>query len=82
MAIPDVYDALVSARPYKEPFSHEKAFEIIKEGIGTHFDPLIGQAFLHCEKQFKEITQTHRGADTLPDSILTSARNAKTGDLL
>ncbi len=60
MAIPDVYDALVSTRPYKEPFSHEKALSIIKKNIGTHFDPLIGNAFLHCEQQFKEISQTYK----------------------
>ncbi len=55
MAIPDVYDALVSERPYKKPFPHEKAVAIIKEGIGSHFDPFIGQAFLDCELQFRYI---------------------------
>ncbi|MCL2081143.1 MAG: response regulator [Oscillospiraceae bacterium] len=41
MAIADVYDALISERPYKKPFPHEKAVEIIMEGGGTHFDPVI-----------------------------------------
>jgi putative two-component system response regulator len=39
MAIADVYDALVSKRPYKPAFPHQRAIEIIKEESGTHFDP-------------------------------------------
>jgi putative two-component system response regulator len=46
MAIVDVYDALVSERPYKKALSHEKAIEIIKEGAGFHFDPLIVEIFV------------------------------------
>jgi HD-GYP domain-containing protein (c-di-GMP phosphodiesterase class II) len=41
MAIADVYDALVSKRIYKEPFSFEKANQIILEGMGTQFDPCL-----------------------------------------
>ncbi|MDR2131718.1 MAG: response regulator [Clostridiales Family XIII bacterium] len=46
MAIADVYDALVSKRPYKEAFSHEMAMRIINESRGTHFDPAILDAFV------------------------------------
>ena len=41
MALSDVYDALRSRRVYKEPYSHEKTAEIISEGRGTHFDPVL-----------------------------------------
>ena len=41
MAIADVYDALVSKRPYKEPFSFEQADRIVLEGMGTQFDPAL-----------------------------------------
>jgi cyclic di-GMP phosphodiesterase len=44
-AIADVFDALTSKRPYKEPFSVEKALQIIEEGRGLHFDPDIVDAF-------------------------------------
>ena len=44
-AIADVFDALTTKRPYKEPFSLEKAAEIIKEGKGSHFDPVVADAF-------------------------------------
>jgi putative two-component system response regulator len=53
MAIADVYDALVSERPYKKPFTHEQAVEIIKEGSGTHFDPKIVDAFLTVIEDFR-----------------------------
>ncbi len=39
MAIADVYDALVSKRVYKEKMSFEEADRIIKENMGTQFDP-------------------------------------------
>jgi putative two-component system response regulator len=45
MAIVDVYDALVSERPYKTPFTHEKAVEIIMEEAGQHFDSQITETF-------------------------------------
>ena len=39
MALADVFDALVSKRCYKEAFSYDKAFAIIEESLGSHFDP-------------------------------------------
>ena len=57
MALADVYDALVSERPYKVAFSHEKAAQIIKEGRGTHFDPDIVDAFIVLGDKFKEISK-------------------------
>jgi putative two-component system response regulator len=51
-ALADVYDALVSKRPYKEPFSHDRAVSIIKDGQGAHFDPMVIEAFLECERNF------------------------------
>lgn len=55
MAIVDVYDALVSDRPYKTAFSHEKAVDIIKEGSGTQFDPILVDVFLNVADQFREL---------------------------
>ena len=54
MAIADVYDALVSERPYKKPLTHEEAVEIIKKDSGTYFDPGIIEAFLNVENDFLE----------------------------
>ena len=55
MAIADVYDALVSERPYKKPFTHEQAVEIIKNDSGTHFDPEIIEVFITVENLFKSV---------------------------
>jgi putative two-component system response regulator len=52
MAIADVYDALVSERPYKKPFSHEKAIEIILGDAGTHFDPVLAEVFARVADDF------------------------------
>jgi putative two-component system response regulator len=61
VAIADVFDALTSKRPYKEPFPVEKSFEIIKEKKGIHFDPGVVNAFfsikdeiLSIKKRFKD----------------------------
>jgi len=45
MAIADVYDALVSERPYKKSFTHDEAVAIIEKDAGTHFDPAIVEVF-------------------------------------
>ncbi len=57
MALADVYDALISARPYKRPFTHEEACRIITEGRGLHFDPDITDAFLALHMEFKKIAE-------------------------
>jgi len=59
MAIADVYDALVSERPYKKPLTHEQALDIIKKDSGSHFDPKIVDAFLNVANDFVE----HAGFD-------------------
>jgi len=46
MAIADVYDALVSKRCYKEAMSFEKAYEVMLESMGSHFDPKLKDVFL------------------------------------
>ncbi len=59
VALVDVYDALVSVRPYKDAYSHEKAVRIITEGDGRtrpgQFNPLVLKAFREHEKKFLEI---------------------------
>jgi putative two-component system response regulator len=54
VALIDVYDALTSKRCYKQPVSHEKTTEIIKESSDAHFDPEIVKAYLETEQKFKE----------------------------
>lgn len=53
MALADVFDALVSKRCYKEAFSYDKAFSIIKESLGSHFDPKLGEVFIKCREELE-----------------------------
>ncbi|WP_405457320.1 HD-GYP domain-containing protein [Paenibacillus sp. HJGM_3] len=46
LAIADVYDALTSRRSYREPWSQDRALQLIVEGSGTHFDPECVSAFV------------------------------------
>ncbi|MDJ0668792.1 MAG: response regulator [Desulfobacterales bacterium] len=55
VALADVYDALVSKRVYKEAFMHDLAKTLILEESGTHFDPMVVDAFLASEKSFIKI---------------------------
>ena len=55
MAIADVYDALISIRPYKDAFSHEDACRIIIEGSGKHFDPALVEVFTRVQDEFCRI---------------------------
>jgi len=45
MAVIDVYDSLVSDRPYRKAFAHEDAVRIIMEDAGGRFDPSIAEVF-------------------------------------
>jgi putative two-component system response regulator len=55
MAVVDVYDALISERPYKPPIPHEEAVRIIKESSGTHFDPQVVGVFLKVADKIKVV---------------------------
>ena len=50
-SVVDVYDALTSDRPYREPWSTERALAHIEEQAGWQFDPNVVQAFLHMHHQ-------------------------------
>lgn len=59
MALADVYDALISERVYKKAMSHETAVNIIRNGRGTHFDPVIVDVFDALEDTFLAINLEH-----------------------
>ena len=54
MAVADVFDALTSKRSYKNAMPLEKAYAIIREESGTHFDPVVVEAFF-AAAEAKEI---------------------------
>ena len=55
MAVVDVFDALTSKRVYKEAFPVEKAFRILEESSGTHFDPKIVGTFLAHKEEVRQV---------------------------
>ena len=55
MSIADVYDALISERPYKAAYPHEEAMRIIADGSGAQFDPDLVELFLSVSVQIKEV---------------------------
>ena len=67
MAVADVYDALISKRIYKPPFSHAEAVAVMQDGRGTHFDPDILDAFIAIEGAFAEIAAKFRDAEDVAD---------------
>lgn len=68
MAIADVYDALISARPYKRGMSHLQAVELMRKGRGTDFDPRLIDVFEQIHPRFEEIA--HKFADEVPMELL------------
>jgi putative two-component system response regulator len=60
VAIADVFDALTSKRPYKEPYSVEKSFDIIREDSGTHFAPDVVKAFFAVKDEILATKEQYR----------------------
>lgn len=67
MAVADVYDALISRRPYKEPMDHATALAHIVAGSGSHFDPAVVQALLANQDALQRIAW--QWSDQPPDSL-------------
>ncbi|MGB5442318.1 MAG: HD domain-containing phosphohydrolase [Gammaproteobacteria bacterium] len=68
VAVADVYDALVSDRPYKNAWSMQAALEYMENHSGKHFDPECFSAF---KSQLEKITKIH---GMLPDNPLAHSR--------
>lgn len=59
-AVADVFDALTSKRPYKDAFPNEKSYAILRDGIGSHFDPGIVEVFFEHLEEILAIQDKHR----------------------
>jgi PAS domain S-box-containing protein len=55
LAICDVYDALRSKRPYKEAMNHQDSLKELLLGKGKHFNPIIVETFMFCEKDIEQV---------------------------
>lgn len=63
MALVDVFDALVSKRCYKDSFDYDKAFSIIEESLGSHFDPQLGKEFLNCRPELEKLYNQFKSSE-------------------
>ena len=59
VAVVDVFDALISHRPYKEPWSVTQAIDLLRKEAGRHFDPQVVEAFIavHEKKAAAKLIQ-------------------------
>jgi len=64
VALADVFDALTTKRPYKEPYSFEDAIWMVKQEAKRHFDPDIVRAFLKRKKNIKKIWQATKDIES------------------
>jgi len=68
VALADVFDALTTERPYKNAFSIEKSFGIIKEERGNHFDPAVVDAFFAIQDKILEIREKYSDVEKIDSS--------------
>ena len=62
-AIGDVFDALISKRPYKEAWTVEAALAEIKRQAGAHFDPQLAELFLRIAPRLYDELSSQSGGD-------------------
>jgi len=65
MAIADVYDALISVRPYKKALTAEESAKIIIDGLGSHFDPEIALTFKKQKDEFADIATKYADSGSM-----------------
>ena len=70
----DVFDALTSERPYRKALSIQQAFQILREGKGTQFDPQIVELFFSIKEKILEIRGQY--GDSFQSPSLSSSTEA------
>ncbi len=58
VALADVYDALTTKRVYKQAFTQKEALDIMTEGKGSHFDPVVFDAFMDSLNEIEAFRKT------------------------
>ncbi len=69
VAIADVFDAMTTARPYKEPFPDDVAFEILRNGRGSHFAPDVYAAFMSTLPEIQSIREQFADGVIVPQEM-------------
>jgi HD-GYP domain-containing protein (c-di-GMP phosphodiesterase class II) len=66
VALVDVYDALISRRVYKNPWTEEMTIDHIRTESGKHFDPAVVKAFFAIYDVITAIREKYQDADSPP----------------
>lgn len=77
MAIADVFDALSEKRCYKEALPMDKCFEIIQEGSGQDFDPVLVEVFLDIKGQVEQAYREINCWELIPEADLEKEKGEK-----
>jgi HD-GYP domain-containing protein (c-di-GMP phosphodiesterase class II) len=64
VAVADAFDAMRSDRPYRKAMPIEKALEILKQGLGTQWHPVVGATFIQL---LLEDLEAQRGRSRVGD---------------
>ena len=62
----DVFDALTTARPYKDAWSIEDTLAFVRANIGKHFDPVLVDVFLRDFDKIMAVRETYREDEAQP----------------
>jgi len=74
LAVADAYDAMTTARPYRDPMPWRKVEQILAEGAGTQWDQRVVEAFQRCRQKIHTIRQRGVG-ESLRQAIEGALRN-------
>jgi putative two-component system response regulator len=67
VALADAFDAITSARPYKEPVPLAVGRDIVERDSGSHFDPVVVEAFL---RRYETVVTVHRQIQDRPPVVI------------
>ncbi|MGZ8455435.1 MAG: HD domain-containing phosphohydrolase [Gemmatirosa sp.] len=73
LCVADVYDALTSVRSYKRALTHDEAMAILRQDVGTQFDPTVFALFEEVEPTWRERVAPLSGAVDAPHAEPTPA---------
>jgi putative two-component system response regulator len=65
VALGDVFDALITKRPYKDAYNFDEAVRILESESGRHLDPAIVKAFLKRKTRMKKVWQANKDIESL-----------------
>jgi len=69
VAICDVFDAMTSERPCKQPYPEDDTLEVIRNAVGRHFDPNVHTAFMEAMPEIRSIRQRFADDENHPSLV-------------